>query len=131
MEIRKPKNVYTESDTQLFPWVALTSPQQIDILIRESENQCIAIFKHSTRCAISKRVLSNFEKEWDFSENVTFYYLDLIAYRAISNEVAERLGVEHESPQLIVLNNGKVIYQESHSAISASEVAECVKKLEQ
>lgn len=55
--------------------------------------------------------------------DMPLYYLDLIQHRDISNLIAEKLGVMHESPQLILLKNGEVLYSASHSAINVKEVS--------
>ena len=72
----------------------------------------------------SKTVLKNFEKEIENSDeqNVSFYFLDLLAFRPISNKIAEDFGIRHESPQLIVLENGKAINNASHQDISLSQI---------
>ena len=79
----------------------------------------ILIFKHSTRCGISRMALKNFE--FDIDSNAGFenyYYLDLIAHRDLSNKIAEDLGVKHESPQLLYIKDGRVIKNQSHHQIS-------------
>jgi bacillithiol system protein YtxJ len=59
-------------------------------------------------------------------ENVEPWYLDLIAYRNVSNAIALQLGVQHESPQAILLKDGIVVYDSSHNSISVSEIAKGV-----
>ncbi|MCP9201070.1 bacillithiol system redox-active protein YtxJ [Gramella sp. GC03-9] len=110
------------------PWIALNSMEQLDQIEKNSEEKTIAILKHSTRCGISRMVLKMFESDYkmDPSEAVELYYLDLIAYRDISNEIAERFGVKHESPQLIVIKNREVVHHSSHQAISANKLADFV-----
>ena len=72
---------------------------------------------------------SRFEKEWKLDNEVCqTYYLDLITFRPISNEIAEKTGVEHQSPQVIVLKNKEVIYQASHNGIDANEIQALFKK---
>lgn len=88
-----------------------------------SEQSPQVIFKHSTRCSISSMVLSRFELSSLFKQNrLTCWYLDLIQHRDISNLVAEQTGVEHQSPQCIVIHKGNVIYAESHGAIDANTI---------
>lgn len=83
----------------------------------ESFIRPVVVFKHSTRCGISTHVLHNMENDWKFlPEEVAFYYLDLLVYRPLSNLVAEKIGVMHQSPQAIVIKNGKVLVHASHSA---------------
>lgn len=60
--------------------------------------------------------------ERDLLKDIDVYYLDLIAYRNISNLIAQLSGVDHESPQLIVFKNGQAVYDASHTAISADEL---------
>lgn len=102
-----------------FAWVDLISEEQLQ---QAMELDCVFIFKHSTRCSISKMVKSKFERDWKSSnKQLQLLYLDLLSYRSISNQIAELTGVEHQSPQLIVLQKGKVVYAASHNAISAEE----------
>ena len=101
-------------------WNKINTEEDLQSAIEESKSRKIAIFKHSTSCFISKTVLRNFEKEIENAEKVEakLYFLDLLAHRPISNKIAEDLGVRHESPQLIVLENGEVKDHASHQAIS-------------
>ncbi|WP_294234557.1 monothiol bacilliredoxin BrxC family protein, partial [uncultured Chryseobacterium sp.] len=50
------------------------------------------------------------------------YYLDLLAYRPLSNRIADDLGVTHQSPQLIVIENGKAVNNASHQNISVDQL---------
>lgn len=101
----------------------------MDVILLESKNQPIVIFKHSTRCSISKRVLANFEKEWNYPQNLAnFYYLDLLSYRDVSNAIAERLGVVHQSPQLLLIDNSEVVLHASHADIDAEELYSKISK---
>ena len=83
------------------------------------------IFKDSVTCGISafakERLIDSFgliESEADFN------YLDLLSYRSISNFITTTLGVIHQSPQIIVLIDGKVVYRDSHHSIDARKIAE-------
>lgn len=103
-------------------WNRIESEEDLAKAIEISHQHKIAIFKHSTSCFISKTVLKNFEKEVE-SENLdskSLYYLDLLAHRNLSNAIADQLGIRHESPQLIVIENGKAIATASHQDISIS-----------
>lgn len=105
-------------------WREITSIQQLDDIIAESQNNKVAIFKHSTSCGISRMVLRNFKSDIDSAVNnkTIVYYLDLLSYRSISNAIAEKFGVIHESPQLIVIENGSVKHNSSHHSINATQV---------
>ena len=99
-------------------WKKIESQKDLDAAIEKSSQQKVLIFKHSTRCFISKTVLRSFEKQMQESDkNFGYYFLDLLAYRSISNEIESRFDVVHQSPQLIVLENGKAIYNASHQNI--------------
>ena len=100
-------------------WKQLTSEEQLNELIVESAQKPVFIFKHSTRCSISSMSLDRLLRNWkeEDATKITPYYLDLIAYRSLSNSVADRLGVPHESPQVLLIQNGEVTYHESHYGI--------------
>ena len=99
------------------PWVRLDSEAHLNDLIEESNEQPVMFFKHSTRCSISSMALSRLEKDWDL-ENVTPVYLDLLTYRPLSNKLEEVFNVFHQSPQIILVKNGKSVLDISHSQIS-------------
>ena len=112
-----------ESTSQYTFWKDLKTENDLNEAIAESHHKKVVIFKHSNRCFISKGVLKNFEKEVGESDkDVSYYFLDLIAYRGLSNKIAEDLDVVHQSPQIIVLENGKVVKHASHESISLSLV---------
>lgn len=105
-------------------WIPLQLMGQLDEVAALSNEKPILIFKHSTRCSISRFALKQFENEFDLHDTVDAYFLDLITYREISNEIATRFGVPHQSPQLILIKEGKAIYHASHSDIEAGVLKE-------
>lgn len=98
-------------------WIALTNLQQLDEIISLSFQKPVVIFKHSTRCSISRMVLKQFESEFDLEDVVIPYFLDLLSYRVVSDEIASRFQVVHQSPQLLLIREGKSVYDASHNAI--------------
>jgi bacillithiol system protein YtxJ len=102
-------------------WNTLTDLHQLDEIVAISQSQPVVIFKHSTRCSISSTALSRFERAWGTTENAAFY-LDLIAYRPISLEIEEKFGVQHQSPQVLVINKGACTYSATHWDISVDEL---------
>lgn len=102
-------------------WIPLTTEDQLQTIKEASETKTVVIFKHSTRCSISAVAKSRLDRA-ELPENMTFYYLDLIKYRKISDEIAATYGVEHESPQVLLIKNGKCVYDESHSGIIMDEL---------
>lgn len=106
-----------------FPWIALQNEAQIAELELESQTSLVVVFKHSTRCGISRSVLNRFERAHDHSlQGITFYYLDILAYRSISNALAARYEVWHESPQLLAIRNATVVSHSSHYDIEAANL---------
>ncbi|HLW31334.1 MAG TPA: bacillithiol system redox-active protein YtxJ [Aequorivita sp.] len=110
------------------PWHVLGTLDQLDTIIEESKEMPVAIFKHSTRCGISRGVLKIFERNYKYTDDqVKLYFLDLLQNRDVSNEIANRFKVRHESPQLLIIKNGVVVYHNSHHAIEASQIEEYLK----
>ncbi len=107
-------------------WNHLTDPAQLEIIKRESFSKKVIIFKHSTRCSISRTVLDRLQRNWKEEEMQTIkpYYLDLLSFRDISNKIAEEFGIVHESPQVIVIENGKSVFDTSHLDISYQRLQE-------
>ena len=125
------KSIFSSSDDKdsnenKINWNELTDLGQLNEIIAISNEKPVAIFKHSTRCSVSRMALKQLENEFNSSDKVTPYFLDLIVHRDISNEIANRFGVTHQSPQLILIKNGKAIYNVSHSDIDAEELSEKV-----
>lgn len=109
----------------MLTWITLNDIGQLNDIITQSAQVPCFIFKHSTRCSISDLAKSRLEKKWNFAAHeLQAYYLDLLQYRAISNQVAEQFGVAHQSPQALLIVNGECIYDESHNAISVEALAE-------
>lgn len=103
-------------------WIPLTDLGQLNEIIELSNEKPVAIFKHSTRCSVSRMALKQFENEFNSPDSVETYFLDLIAYRDVSNEIATRFQVVHQSPQLVLIKEGKSVYNASHSDIDAQEL---------
>ncbi|PZX94561.1 bacillithiol system redox-active protein YtxJ [Flavobacterium aquariorum] len=105
-------------------WIPLTNLDQLNEIVSASNEKPVAIFKHSTRCSISRFALKQFENEFALEDRVDTYFLDLLEYRDISNEIASRFGVYHQSPQLLLIKNGQSVYDVSHSDIDAGDLVE-------
>lgn len=105
-------------------WTPLTQAEQLADIIRESAEQPVVIFKHSTSCSISAMAKSRLERQWPDAglAGVKAYYLDLLRYRPISNQIAADFGVQHQSPQLLLIQNGECSYDASHMSIQLGEV---------
>lgn len=100
---------------------------QLDEIDAISETKPVVIFKHSTRCSISRFALKQFDAEFNYDDRqIDWYLLDLLSHRDISNEIANRYEVTHQSPQIIVIKNKKAIYHDSHDGIDASDLKQFV-----
>jgi bacillithiol system protein YtxJ len=103
-------------------WNDLSDISGIDKIINESKEHPVVIFKHSTRCSISSMAKTRLESNWDFTdEELPIYYLDLIANREVSNAVASAFNVEHASPQVLLIKNGKSVFNTSHNDIRSDQ----------
>jgi bacillithiol system protein YtxJ len=119
------KNIFgqndgTDSNKGVTPWIELTTLEQLDEIVSLSAAHTCVIFKHSTRCIVSRTALKQFEMEFVPNDKIKLFYLDLLSFRPISNAIAERFNIEHQSPQIIVIKNGKVVFSTSHSDIDAT-----------
>ncbi|GAL68541.1 bacillithiol system redox-active protein YtxJ [Jejuia pallidilutea] len=108
-----------EKDEKVLPWIPLNDLVQIDYIKKKSSIKTQVIFKHSTRCGISSMVQRQFINDYNFSEKeLDLYYLDILSYRNISNEVGYAFQLVHESPQLLVIKNGELVTHASHGQIN-------------
>jgi bacillithiol system protein YtxJ len=108
-------------------WNKITSVQEVDALIARSHEVPCVIFKHSTRCNISAIAQMRLEDDWDFpADALEPYYLDLIAYRPVSQYIAEVFSVHHESPQVLLIGQGECTYDAAHLDITVAELQEAL-----
>lgn len=113
-----------EKEISVLPWIPLTELGQLQDIESKSVTKTQIIFKHSTRCGISRMVIKQFETDYNVTENdLDLYYLDLLNYREISNNIANTLQVMHESPQLLVIKKGVVVAHDSHGGINSLDLS--------
>jgi len=107
-------------------WNKLTTSKQLEEIKALSHSKPVLIFKHSSRCSISSMSLDRLLRNWkaEDSEKVTPFFLDLISYRSISDQIEEIFKVPHESPQVLLIKEGKAVYDESHFSISYPVIME-------
>ena len=106
-------------EEKVLPWIPLSTLKQLESISEKSKTKTQVIFKHSTRCGISRMVMNQFIEGYELNENdLDLYYLDLLNYRDVSNEVGYKFQVMHQSPQLLVIRNGVVVAHDSHGAIN-------------
>ncbi len=115
-------------EEKIMPWLPLSTIDQLETIADQSKTKTQLIFKHSTRCGISRMVMNQFVSAYDLDVNADLHYLDLLNYRDVSNEVGYKFQVMvmHQSPQLLVLRNGVVVAHASHGAINEMDLGKFV-----
>jgi len=114
--------IFSKKEKKAVNWNILNSKSGLDEIDQKSFDKPVLVFKHSIRCSISSMVLNKFENTYQDDAGFEIYYLDLIAHREVSNEIASRYGIVHQSPQAILISNGKPILDESHTGIRYEEI---------
>jgi bacillithiol system protein YtxJ len=108
-------------------WNNLISSTQLDEIIALSESTPCLIFKHSTRCNISVLAKSRLEMQWNLDNDIIQpFYLDLLNHKDISTLIAEKFHVYHESPQVLLIQNGACVLDASHLDIDMDEIKSCL-----
>ncbi|MBO6532149.1 MAG: bacillithiol system redox-active protein YtxJ [Muricauda sp.] len=112
------KKENTTTKKKALPWIPLEAMDQLEAIAEKSNGRPQVIFKHSNTCGISRMVLNMFEGSYDMDLDIDLYFLTIQNHRDISNRIAEKFDVLHESPQLLVVKDGEVTFHTSHGAIS-------------
>jgi bacillithiol system protein YtxJ len=111
----------------MLQWNPLSESTQVDEIYHSSFQKPVLIFKHSTRCSISAMALARLERQWSFSlDSVSPWFLDLLRYRNISNEIASRFNIEHQSPQVLLIKDGVCVFNTSHNDISVPQIGDAL-----
>jgi bacillithiol system protein YtxJ len=104
-------------------WQRLEQIGQLKTIVEASFSRPQLIFKHSTRCSISAAAKHRLELELNaLTKTMDVYLLDLIMHRDISQGVASDFGVQHESPQVIVVSKGRQVFNTSHYDIEPEQI---------
>jgi bacillithiol system protein YtxJ len=115
-----------KSSTNQLDWIEVNSIDELNQAIASTEEKPGLFFKHSTRCSISSMALRRFESKWEKTDNCTLYFINLIAHGDVSHALSEKANITHQSPQAILLQNEKAIYDASHNGISAGDVQQLI-----
>lgn len=114
-------------------WLPLIAEEQlmeVNLLSQKPGVLAVVLLKHSTRCSISSSALNRFERSWKFSEkDVPAYFLDLLRFRDLSNKIESFYEIPHESPQVLIIKNGRCIYSVSHSNIVISDIEAAINSI--
>lgn len=109
---------------------ALDSTDALDAALQQSVQTPVVLFKHSTTCPISARAQSRLQ-EMDQDGDPVVYRLIVQESRPLSNDIAERFGIRHESPQIIVLRDGEPVFNTSHGSVRAETIREALSEVSQ
>lgn len=104
-------------------WNYLESEEGLAALNKKSADKPQVIFKHSTRCITSSMAKNRMDNSKQLLDKADVYLLNVIEHRPVSNLVAEQFGITHESPQVLVIKNGRAVYNESHIGIQPAMIA--------
>jgi len=112
-------------------WKTLDQIDTLEEIKEISGMHPVLIFKHSSRCGVSSMALNRLERDWheDEMNNMSAYFLDLVRHRGVSNAVAEKFGVQHQSPQVLIIKGGQSVYDNSHMGISYTEIKKLAQEL--
>ena len=109
------------------PFFQLKTPKDVRKLLENSEREPVFLLKHSSQCSISAEVhaeYSEFDRQQGSNRSCSFALVRVIEERSLSNQLAEELGVEHKSPQLLLISNSKVIWHDSHWRLTLEKMNE-------
>ncbi len=112
------KKEKTNTEKKELPWVLLESFEQLETIKEKSKARPQIVYKHSSTCGISRMVLGMFTEGYDMDLEVDIHFLTIQRNRDVSNAIEDQFKVRHESPQLLVIKNGEVVFHTSHGAIS-------------
>ena len=110
---------FEPKEAKVLPWIPLNDIQQLNHIDKKSKTKAQVVFKHSTRCGISRMVMNQFVSAYNLDEkDLDLYYLDLLSFREVSNEVGYKFQVIHQSPQILIIKDGALVSHASHGAIN-------------
>lgn len=105
------------------PFIPLKHSDEFDLLLKQDR---FLIFKHSPACGTSAFAYEEIARVAEERKHVPVYIVDVIGQRSLSQHIAIRLGVTHQSPQLIVVDHGKAVWVKSHYGISYPSIIDQV-----
>jgi bacillithiol system protein YtxJ len=102
-------------------WTFLQTTTDIDAAF--ASESPVLFFKHSHKCGLSTLILDDFEKDWDVNTKVCkIVMINVWHQRDLSNYISDALGITHHSPQVIIVQNNKVLYEKTHGKIKVSGI---------
>jgi bacillithiol system protein YtxJ len=108
--------------------IELREDRDLEQLLEISKSNPVLIFKHSTQCAISSQAYDEFREFAESARELTWGLVHVVEHRSISNTIAERFNVPHQSPQVIVIKNGRATWHASHWSIRIDSLNEALRR---
>lgn len=108
---------------------ALEAMAELDRALDDSHTRPVLLFKHSRSCGISAEALDELRahlSEAATADAVTYAMVTVQTHRELSNTISQRLGIRHETPQAILVRDGKAVWSASHFRVNASELRKAV-----
>lgn len=107
-------------------WHLLESSAQVYQIERDSQETPIVIFKHSPRCDLSGMSKQLLEQQWDYpSTEIRTYLLNVVSHKEVSSLVAEIFQEYHQSPQILLIQQGACTYAADYPDITFEEFKSC------
>ncbi|MFU8811541.1 MAG: bacillithiol system redox-active protein YtxJ [Balneolaceae bacterium] len=107
-------------------WNTISSPAEVDELLARTDRPQL-VYKHSFICSISVFAKSNLESGLDeLAEHADLHFIDVRGARDCSLYFADKVGIRHESPQLIIVENGKAVFHTSHGGVQLRNALQAV-----
>jgi len=102
----------------------LPDVESLDAAIAESRERPVLLFKHSRYCGVSCEALDELQLHIDTRTPgaVSYRMITVQTHRPVSDAIAQRLGIRHETPQAILLRGGKAVWNASHFRITANQL---------
>src|SRR3954471_11860373 len=111
------------------PLMPLVDVPSLDAAIAESRERPVLLFKHSRYCGVSCEALDELQSHIDGAAgDVAYRVIPVQTHRPVSDAIAQRLGLRHETPQAILLRDGKVVWNASHFRITATQLDQILPK---
>lgn len=106
-------------------WKEITTLEQWKEVLERSSERGQVILKHSTACPVSANALKEYEEYLSGTPNrdLDYVLVKVIESRPVSNQIAEDLGVKHESPQIIYVTGKQKYWAASHWAVTAAHMS--------
>jgi bacillithiol system protein YtxJ len=119
-----------QSPLKFMPFKHLINTSQLAEISQASTGRLQMIFKHSTRCSISAAAKHRLEIASEaLQREMDLHFLDLILHRDVSNEIATFFNTRHESPQVLLIDHGKVVFNVTHYDIDGPRILQQVQVL--